>query len=224
MSEFVRFPSTPYLLRPAGVELRDDKVFDDTERDAFLGHDLHVEEKLDGENLGISFDGTTLRFQARGSYVTPDARRFRGVPTWVAPRQYRLERALGTQLILFGEWCATTHTVYYDALPDWFLLFDVYDRSTGTFWPTPLRDEFAADLGLSVTPFVAVGRFTLQGLLDLIGPSAVGHEPMEGVVARVQTDAATTNRAKLVRPDFVQQIDDHWMTRTIQRNRLQPSS
>lgn len=222
MSDFVRFPATPYLVQPDGFDVRGDKVLTDRERAAFLEHDLHVEEKIDGQNLGISCDGERLLFQARGSYVDVGGRHFRGLASWVAPRTARLVAALRTDLVLFGEWCTDTHSVYYDALPDWFLVFDVYDRATERFVEPALRDALVDDLGLHTVPFVAAGRFDLTGLLDLIGPSRVGATRMEGVVARWADapDSVSAPRAKLVRPDFVQQIDQHWMTAHRSTNRL----
>lgn len=220
MTEFVRFPSTPYLLRPDGVEVRDDKVLTSTERAAFLTNVLHVEEKVDGENLGISFDGEELQFQARGSYVRPGGRHFHGLETWVRPRARRLEAALGTDLVLFGEWCAVTHSVYYDRLPDWFLIFDVFDRSAGGFWEVSLRDELADYLGLRVVPFLDAGIFSELELGRRIQESRVGSGPMEGLVARSQDPSSATARAKIVRPDFVQQIDGHWTSMERSMNRL----
>lgn len=220
MTEFFRFPSTPYLMVPNGLDIRDDKVLTDDEREAFLTNVVHVEEKIDGENLGMSFDGDELRFQARGSYVMPGGRRFRGIESWIQPRRRRIEEALGTHLVLFGEWCASEHSVPYNALPDWFLLFDVYERSTGRFWSTALRDELAAELGLFVVPYLGTGCFTLNDLRGLIVTSAVGDALMEGVVARVQDETTTLDRAKLVRGDFVQQIGEHWMTAEQRPNRL----
>lgn len=220
MTEFVRFPSTPYLVRPSGVDVRDDKVFDDAERAEFLAEPLHVEEKIDGQNLGISGGEDGLRFQARGSYVQPGGRHFRGLATWVEPRRRRLTDGLGDDLVLFGEWCTVTHSVSYDRLPDWFLIFDVYEKSAGRFWDPDMRNALADDLGLCTVPFVDTGTFTLDDLTGLMRHSQVGHEPMEGVVARTVAPDGQQRRAKLVRPDFVQQIDRHWMTEQYTMNRL----
>ncbi len=220
MTEFVRFPSTPYLVRPRGVDVRDDKVLDDAERAEFLAEPVHVEEKIDGQNLGISAGEDGLRFQARGSYVQPGGRHFRGLATWVEPRRRRLTDGLGDDLVLFGEWCTVTHSVSYDLLPDWFLIFDVYEKSTGRFWEPEMRNALADDLGLFTVPFVDTGTFTLDDLTGLMRHSRVGHEQMEGVVARTVASDGPQRRAKLVRPDFVQQIDQHWMTDQSALNRL----
>ena len=91
MNDFFKFPSTPHLAVLLGVDVRGDKVMSEKERDEFLRHEITVEEKIDGANLGISFDGGgSLLLQNRGGIVqlhtikeaTPhvrrDHRRYRG--------------------------------------------------------------------------------------------------------------------------------------------------
>lgn len=220
MTDFFHFPSTPYLRGPAGLSPRDDKVLDEAERLSFLSHPLRVEEKVDGENLGISFDGRSLRFQARGGYVELNGRRFRGLGAWVRPRMPRIAEGLGTDLVLFGEWCSTTHSVKYDMLPDWLLVFDIYDHSTGCFWAASQRDELANELGLSVVPFLGSGTFGEAQLNDLIGTSRVGSDVMEGIVVRPSESFCSFQRAKLVRSEFLQQIGQHWTSGVRSVNRL----
>ncbi|WP_067659946.1 RNA ligase family protein [Nocardia harenae] len=224
MTDFVRFPSTPYLVTPESVDVRDDKVLGEDERAVFLAERLHVEEKVDGQNLGISADVDGLRFQARGSYVHLGGRHFQGLSTWIEPRRRRLTEALGGELILFGEWCAVKHSVGYDSLPDWFLVFDVYDTATGRFWDPDVRNALADDIGLQTVPFLGAGHYTLDELAGLIRQSHVGHEQMEGIVARATASDERQLRAKVVRPDFVQGIDRHWTTepRTMNRLRVSP--
>ncbi|MFC8383553.1 RNA ligase family protein [Nocardia sp. NPDC057272] len=189
-----------------------------------MARPLHVEEKVDGQNLGISVGVDGLRFQARGSYVQPGGRHFRGLSTWIGPRRRRLASALGDELILFGEWCAVTHTVSYDLLPDWFLVFDVYEKSAARFWDPDTRNALADDVGLYTVPFLGAGNFTLDELTGLMRQSRVGHEQMEGIVARSETSDEQQRRAKLVRPDFVQHIEQHWMTEQHTMNRLRVSA
>ena len=54
--DFFKFPSTPHLAAFADMDFRSDKLLSDAERNAFLQQNLLVEEKIDGANLGISFD------------------------------------------------------------------------------------------------------------------------------------------------------------------------
>ncbi|MEE3065437.1 MAG: RNA ligase family protein [Actinomycetota bacterium] len=220
MTAFIKFPSTPYLVRPPGTEIRGDKVLTNAERDEFLATPLHIEEKIDGQNLGISNGEDGLRFQARGSYVEPGGRHFRGLETWIAARRQRLAEGLSDDLILFGEWCAVKHTVRYDSLPDWLLVFDVYERAAGQFWEPEKRDALAEDLGLYTVPFLGAGHYDLNDLTALMSESRLGHELMEGIVARSTTADGPRRRAKLIRPGFVQQIDQHWMSGQKTMNRL----
>lgn len=64
--------------------------------------------------------------------------------------------------MLFGEWCAARHSLGYNVLPDWFLLFDVYDRSSGRFWSTSRRNALVAEAGLFTVPLVSSGCATLD--------------------------------------------------------------
>ena len=68
--DFFKFPSTPHLAVLGNVDVRGDKVMSESERTAFLQHQLIVEEKVDGANLGISLDRQgNIRAQNRGAYL-----------------------------------------------------------------------------------------------------------------------------------------------------------
>ena len=111
MTDFFRFPHTPYLAWLGQGTPRDDKVLAPAEARALLTDAVVVEEKLDGANLGLSLapDGT-LRAQNRGQYlVEPHAGQFTRRPTWMAQHDEALRAVLTSDLILFGEWCAARH-------------------------------------------------------------------------------------------------------------------
>ena len=226
MPDLFRFPPTPHLawLAKDGIP-RDDKVLSPTEAQALLSGDVVVEEKLDGANLGLSLapEGA-LRAQNRGQYLgEPHAGQFARLPAWLAQHEDGLRAVLRPELILFGEWCAARHSLGYDALPDWFLLFDVYDRGSRRFWSTPRRNELAAEAGLFTVPLVSSGRTTLAALKQLIMDTPSRYRaglPLEGVVVRRESGDSCEARAKLVRPDFAQAIDTHWRKRAIEWNRV----
>lgn len=124
-------------------------------------------------------------------------------------------------LILFGEWCAARHSLDYGALPDWFLAFDVYDSADGNFWSTQQRNSLAAKAGLSIVPRVFEGHTSLSDLLRLVSETPSRYrtgQPLEGVVVRRETALICEARAKLVRADFTQAIDEHWRSRAIEWN------
>ena len=132
---FVKFPSTPHLALLDGVSIRDDKVLSETERNEFMKHRIVVEEKVDGANLGISFDSDgNLRAQNRGMYLQfPAAGQWKKLYAWLSPKIDVLFEHLLDRYVLFGEWCYARHSVSYDRLPDWFVGFDIYDKVTSRF-------------------------------------------------------------------------------------------
>jgi hypothetical protein len=228
MADFFRFPHTPHIAWLAEGEPRDDKVLSPTEATELLAADVLVEEKLDGANLGFSLSPVgELRAQNRGQYLhAPHVGQFARLPEWLLLHGDKLRSVLGQQsrayLMLFGEWCAARHSLDYDHLPDWFLLFDVYDHSQARFWSTPRRNVLAATLGLATVPRLLEGRCTLPQLKDVLShqQSHFRKGTLEGVVIRRESADWCEARAKLVRPDFTQDIGEHWSRRRIEWNRL----
>ena len=67
---FVKFPSTPYIEFENNMDIRTDKILSKEEVHIFLGNEIYVEEKIDGANLGISFnDRGECLLQNRGDYL-----------------------------------------------------------------------------------------------------------------------------------------------------------
>jgi ATP-dependent RNA circularization protein (DNA/RNA ligase family) len=223
-NDFFRFPRTPHLVWLLDKPARGDRVLSKVEAQRFLSAEIVVEEKVDGANLGISAskDGS-LRVQNRGAYLSqPSHPQFAPLWPWLAPRRSALLNALGSDLVLFGEWCFAVHSAHYDRLPDWFLAFDLYDRSVGKFWSAVRRNRLMQLLGIAVVPEVARGSFQLDSVRRLLtsSQSALGSEPVEGLYLRREEEEWLQDRAKIVRPEFVQNIGEHWSSRTIEKNRL----
>jgi len=224
MSDFFRFPHTPHIAWLGQGMPRDDKVLSPAEAEALLSGEVVVEEKVDGANLGISLapDGS-LRAQNRGQYlVEPYRGQFSRLGAWLARHRYVIGDHLSPSLILFGEWCAARHSLDYQALPDWFLLFDVYDRDSGKFWSPARRDALAASLGLSTVPCLFRGKAELKDLRRLLDDARSRYRdgPPEGIVVRQVTEQWTEARAKLVRAEFTQAIEEHWRSRAIEWNQV----
>ena len=228
MGEFFRFPHTPHLAWLGSSEPRDDKVLSATDVAGLLRAEVVLEEKLDGANLGFSLNPAgDLRVQNRGTYLTePYAGQFARLPAWLDTHGEGIAEALldfhDTPLILFGEWCAARHSLNYTRLPDWLLLFDVFDARARRFWSSARRNALAQRLGLVMAPQVARGRFRLNDLIQGLDtwPSRFRDGPLEGVVIRRESDDWCEQRAKLVRPDFTQSIGEHWRGRQVEWNRL----
>lgn len=226
--DFFRFPHTPHLAWLGQGAPRDDKVLSFAEAHTLLAGDVVVEEKLDGANLGFSLaPNGSLRAQNRGQYLAePHAGQFARLPAWLTQHSDALHGVLTLDLIVFGEWCAARHSLDYSALPDWFLLFDVYDRCAGRFWSSSRRNALAASAGLATVPLVASGKYTAIALKQLVATTTSRYRrgPLEGVVIRRESEEWCEARAKLVRSDFAQAIEAHWRKRAIEWNRVDSNS
>ena len=169
---------------------------------------------------------SSLRIQQRGDYLQPPHKgQFSGLKTWLAVHGPDLEAFLQQPqhqgLILFGEWCAARHSVAYTHLADPFLLFDVADPHKQRFWSRQRRDAAAKQLGLAAVPLIQDNRcHSMEGLRHEIDHfrSLYHPGPPEGVILRQDDPRWCQARAKLVRPDFTQAIEEHWRSRPIESN------
>ena len=203
------------------------------------GRPLVVEEKLDGANSGLSFDSRgQLLLQSRGHYLRGggNERQFSILKSWAHARAPRLRDALGDRYLVYGEWLHAKHTVFYDALPHYFLEFDVLDRSNGDFLSTDRRRELLGSLPLVSVPVLARGRFErLEELTALVGrslykserwrerldesaregsadPARVrretdGSDLMEGLYLKLEEGGRVVGRFKLIRSGFLQTVE-----------------
>ena len=221
--DFFKFPSTPHLALLGDIEVRGDKVMSEPERNDFLRHEVVVEEKVDGANLGISFDAEgNIRAQNRGAYLhLPSSGQWKKLAEWLAPRTDELFEQLTDRYILFGEWCYAQHSVVYDRLPDWFLGFDIYDKSTARFFSCTRREGIFEAIGISTVPKIGRGHFTFMELSELLSQSQLSDKPAEGLYLRFDQGDWLVQRAKLVRPAFIQSVKQHWSSSGIKANRLE---
>lgn len=224
MNNFFRFPHTPHLAWLGQDTPRDDKVMSATEAEDFLAHAVVLEEKVDGANLGFSVSGDDeVKAQNRGQFLArPFTGQFARLNEWLAIHEEALFDALGEHLILFGEWVAAVHSLEYPRLPDYFLVFDVYDKQVQYFWSTTRRNALASRLGLCHIHQVGKGHYRLEALKQMLlkTPSTYRVGNVEGLYLRQEDDDWLMARAKLVHPDFVQNIGDHWRSRTLRWNKL----
>ena len=224
--DFFRFPHTPHLIWLGQGAPRDDKVLSPAEAASLLSGRVRVEEKLDGANLGMSLGPSgALRVQNRGQYLSePYSGQFSRLGGWLRARVWQWREQVTPNLILFGEWCAARHSLDYASLPDWFLLFDVYDRDAQRFWSGTRRNDLADALHLAVVPTLHDGRADLGQLTALVDTtnSRFRQGPLEGVVIRRESADWCESRAKLVRAEFTQVIGEHWRGRAITWNQVRP--
>lgn len=157
----------------------------------------------------------------------------RWTPGWFSTPPHCTALVAPGVFVLFGEWLYARHTVAYSHLPDYFLAFDLMHAPSGRLLS---RREFRRRLcgsGIQLVPTIATrvlaGPPDLRALLDTTSRFAAG--PVEGVYVRCDEPPAqppagvlewVQRQAKLVRPDFIQAIEEHWSSRALERNTLAP--
>lgn len=156
----------------------------------------------------------------------PRERQFTLLKSWAATHTEALRQALSDRFVLFGEWLYARHTVFYDALPHYFLEFDILDQQTGHFLATPERRALLRQTPVRSVPVLKAQAFdSLAEVIALLGPSTASttNVPMEGLYLKVEEEGRVVERYKWVRPEFLQAILDsgeHWADRPIEPNQL----
>jgi ATP-dependent RNA circularization protein (DNA/RNA ligase family) len=222
---FYKFPRTPHLFVLPGLNIRDDKILSEEDASLFFKTNMViVEEKVDGANVGISFDNNELKLQNRGNYIQPNSEpQFETIWNWAYQKLSLLESHLGNRYILFGEWCYAKHSIYYKRLPDWFIGFDLYDKLINKFLATPKRNEILKQANIAIVPRIISKKITKQDIIRIINTeqSHLGGGGLEGIYLRIESHDFLISRAKVVRKDFIQEIDEHWSKKKLIKNELQ---
>ena len=239
MSQFEihKYPRTPHI---EGSRLQSgDEDLSQIPFSEIAGRHLVIEEKLDGANSAVSFDeGGKLLLQSRGHYLIGGyrERHYNMMKQWATIHKDVFYKVLGTRYIMYGEWMYAKHTVYYDALPHYFLEFDVLDKRKGIFLDTPSRNELLRELPIVSVPVLGIGVYkTKDEILKLLGQSnyvtgnqreslyqsalKLGLDPeqncndtelsglMEGLYIKVEERGQVVDRVKFVRAAFLQCVD-----------------
>ncbi len=222
MNSFFRFPHTPHITWLGAGESRDDKLLSLHEVTELLSGEVIIEEKVDGANIGFSLDERgELRVQNRGAYLEKPYRgQFSRLNGWLGQFTYHIMSHLTEHMIVFGEWCAARHSLLYDHLPDYFLLFDIYDTTEKKFWSVSRRDDWSLKVGIHTVPQIDKGLYSSEGLQNLLYSSKSFYREgsPEGIIVRKDDSRWNRIRGKLVRAEFVQTIETHWSSRQIEWN------
>jgi hypothetical protein len=236
MEQIFKYPRTRHI---QGSRLQPgDEDLDTIPFSAIVDRRVIVEEKVDGANSAISFDiAGNLKLQSRGHYLTGGARErhFNLFKQWASVHRLALWNLLGDRYILYGEWLYAKHTVFYDALPHYFLEYDVLDLHSHQFLSTDCRQQLLAGLPIVSVPILFDGISTsYTALMKLLGPSkfmSLDHmtqfdqtcqdqgidversrqqtDPstiMEGLYIKIEEQGIVQARYKYVRADFLTTI------------------
>ncbi|PSK46384.1 hypothetical protein B9Z65_5352 [Elsinoe australis] len=240
----VKFPRTPHLL-DLGAVGEDDVLLDQSHglgrgqgqgRGRGMGGmkvpeggRLVIEEKVDGANMGVSFDSKgKVRVQNRSHWVCAgDGAQWKGLQAWVdkyleALRGLLLrDEEMWERFVLYGEWCVARHSIHYTDLPGQFVAFDLFDRVQGSFVAREVLGRALEGSGIEQVPLVMVAEAGKEvDWKALMGTRSRFYEgPVEGVYVRVEDRERrrTVWRGKVVRGDFLSG-DKHWSKQEIVYN------
>lgn len=211
-----KYPRTLHLPWSENIG-SDDKRLSSVEY--FLNKPLVITEKIDGSNLCITKD----MVYARSHSGSPKHPSFDPAKFLHATIGYQIDSCLS----IFGEWCFAVHSIEYDSLPGYFLVFHIRIDDLGDWADWDLVVRGARKLGLNTVPVLWEGIVTseqeLQTITDSVahGSSTFGREEREGIVVRVRSgfsnELFSKSVAKWVRKDHPKDPDEHWMFKTIKR-------
>ena len=236
--KLLKYPRTQHL---QGSRLQEgDEDLSQVPFEEILGKHIVIEEKIDGANSAISFNEQgELLLQSRGHYLNGgyNERHYNLMKQWANNNKSLFYSVLGARYIMYGEWMYAKHTVFYDALPDYFMEFDIFDREKNIFLDTPSRKKITGQIGaIHSVPVLAQGVFkSKEAILDYLGDSNYITEKhidvlrrlsekqgldverqvretdpsltMEGLYIKVETDGEVKMRVKFVRNSFYQCVN-----------------
>lgn len=233
----IKYPRTPHI---EGSRLQaGDEDLSQIPFSGIAGRHLVIEEKIDGANTALSFNPQgELLLQSRGHYLIGGyrERHYDLFKQWAMAHRDAFWEVLGCRYVMYGEWMYAKHTIYYDALPHYFMEFDILDRETDRFLDTPSRREITSRLPVCSVPVLGEGKFSnLSEVLGYLGdscfitPDHISHlraaalqdhldpdkicretdasRTMEGLYLKIEEGGEVAFRVKYVRGDFLQTVE-----------------
>lgn len=155
------------------------------------GKHLVVERKLDGAHVSIEFEAGAMILRSRNEPIThsPKDQHLHLFKTWSWAMHDQLYELLGERYQMHGEWMHAKHTVFYDALPHYFMEFDVYDKHGQCFLSTNRRRELLRDWHVISVPVVYEGAVdSLDQLASHHGPSPFKTSKWREALAQTAAD------------------------------------
>ena len=201
-----KYPRTFHLPWSPGAT-SDDKILKTTAQ--FEGKRVVVTEKMDGENCTIGQNYVHARSVDSANHPSRN---------WVKGFASTFQYDIPDGWRLCGENMYAKHSIYYEELPSYFLLFSIWnERNVCLSWRETV--EYAKMLGVKTVPVLYEGSWDeekIAALWDRDGNS-------EGYVVRsagaFPFSKFVQNIAKFVRPGHVQ-TDAHWMQEQIVPNKI----
>lgn len=151
--DVLKFSRTRHIFDAGGNGVsRDDLVLSLREfKDFTKSGRFILEEKVDGANIGISIsENYQIMVQNRSHYVNSSThKQFSMLNSWIEQHSEDLFSILTPgKDILFGEWLFAKHSIHYTNLPDYFLAFDILNKTDKKFLSLQERNELLSPTGI----------------------------------------------------------------------------
>lgn len=241
--EEIKYPSTGHL--PSSPEWDGTRV-DFQSVDPFVDVPAVITIKMDGGNAMLVRDKDNPVRARNGQHADHESFDLLKQLYW----ERNLYEKIPDNLQIFGENMVAKHSIHYGcdcdppcedvgpALPDYFMVFGVYDTEYDLWLSWPEVENWADRLGFPTTPVVTQSMDDVDGVLfeadyelyDEIEPIAqdVIADGHEGIVIRSKFpfhyDQFERRLGKYVRDGHVDPDADHWKHRPLVQNRLDDES
>lgn len=207
--ERFKYPRTPHLPWSPGAT-NDDKIL--TNIDHFIGKEVVVTLKMDGENTTIYNDFIHARSIDSKNHISRD---------WIKAKAKHFQYLIPEGWRVCGENLFATHSICYVDLESYFYIFSIWNQNNAAItWDETV--EFSKKFNMPHVPILYRGLFDENVIRGLYNKTFCGNE-MEGYVVRLtnsfQYNDFAQSVAKYVRKGHVQ-TDDHWMQREVVKNSL----
>jgi hypothetical protein len=206
---YIKYPRTPHVPWSPGI-CNDDRIL--KKLDSFIGSEVVVTEKMDGENTTLYSDHLHARSLSSNHHPSRSwIKQFHGKIKFDIPSEYRI----------CGENMFAKHSIFYDSLPSYFLAFSVWNSNACLSWEDTL--EFCNLIGVDTVPVLYKGIWDEDQINKCwTGKSNFGEE-QEGYVIRLlnsfKFEDFENSVCKFVRENHVR-TSKHWMTEEIIPNQL----
>ncbi len=205
----MKYPRTYHLPWSPGAT-SDDKIQYDLE---FAEKNLMVwTEKMDGENTTMTRDKIWARSLHSNNHPSRN---------WVKGLWGNIRHEIPENFRICGENLYAKHSIFYDKLPSYFMVFSIWDGRTCLSYPETL--EWCTLLGLHHVPVLQIANLFSPIEFAGFAEHFLDLNKQEGIVLRpyreFHVNDFSTRVLKWVRANHVQ-TSNHWASKPIEKNIL----
>lgn len=207
--KYVKYPRTYHM--PWSNLLKNDRMLHND--DMFKNKRVIVTLKMDGENTTFYNDYIHARSLESSSHNSRN---------WVKGLWSRISYLLDENMRVCGENLYAKHSIRYENLPSYFMVFSVWIDNICLSWDETI--EYSKILGLDTVHVIYDGIYNKEKIESAFKKYETENE---GYVVRLADEFKymdfRRSVGKFVRPEFRQMVNDshgHWISKKIEKNKL----